>query len=179
MDDDSVPYRLLDTAPASPGATDENDVPAHVPVVFWVDSHDRLVPETAAESCAEGTTASLARVLALLADGPGDIARAGGLSTALPPESSLGLLAVTGGIAEVEFDPETDISADRLPVAVGQIVLTVASAPGVDAVTLVSDGEPVQVPLPGGALTDGPVSAASYAGLVPDRYQDVNGCSQP
>lgn len=177
--DDSVPYRLLETTSGAPGATDESEVPEHLPVVFWVDDHDRLVPEASEQLCAEDATPSIRRLLEDLAAGPSYGARSDGRSTTLPPESTLALIAVSGGTAEVEFDPETSISPDRLPIAVGQIVLTVASAPGIDAVTLVSDGAPVQMPLPGGALADGPVTAESYAGLVPDRYQRVAGCSTP
>lgn len=179
VDDESVPYRLLDTASASPDATDETEVPKHLPVVFWVDDQDRLVPEAADQSCADDAISSVRGLLEELGAGPSDTARADGRSTTLPPESVLALLSVDGGTAEVEFDPETSISPDRLPVAVGQIVLTVASAPGIDAVTLVSDGAPVQIPLPGGALAEGPVTADSYAGLVPDRYHRIAGCPTP
>lgn len=40
----------------------------------------------------------------------------------------------------------------------GQVVLTVRSAPTVRSVILMTDGQPVQVPLPQGALTGGPVT---------------------
>jgi spore germination protein GerM len=120
------------------------------------------------------------RLLGYLTAGPTDGARAAGRSTALPPESRLSLVGLTAGTAEVEVDPETGISADRLPVAIGQVVLTVTSAPGVSAVALVSDGAPVQVPLPGGALTGEPVTAQDYASLLPDRYRGQElGCPQP
>ena len=66
----------------------------------------------------------------------------------------------------VELDPHLPTSAERLPLAVGQIVLAVTSARGVGAVAFFADGEPVQVPLPVGALTDGPVTASDYADLV-------------
>ncbi len=152
-----------------------------MPLVFWLVANDHLVPEVpeaAALTCAEPPEAVVERLLGDLTAGPTDDARAAGRSTALPPQASLVLVGIDDGTAEVEVDPdETSISADRLPVAVGQIVLTVTSAPGVSAVALVSDGQPVQVPLPGGALTGNPVTAEDYATLLPDRYRAVDlGC---
>ncbi len=177
VDDDEVPYGLLESATAPPGTRDD-EVPGLVPVVFWLGANDRLAPERVVVSCAEGPEAVVAHLLDDLAAGPTEEARAAGRSTALPPESRLALAAVNGDTAEVEVDPHTSISPDRLPGAVGQIVLTVTSAPGIRAVALVHDGAPVQVPLPGGALTGDPVTADDYAALVPDRYREAVGCPQ-
>ena len=71
----------------------------------------------------------------------------------------------------MDIDDGTSISAERLPAAIGQVVLTLSSAPGIESVVLVSDGQPVQVPLPGGALTDQPVTGDDYAELLPDRFR--------
>ena len=182
VDDDTVPYGLLDSAAAQPGASDDGEVPGPVPVVFWLVANDRLAPEALEApdaTCADEPRAVVELLLGELVAGPTDDARAAGRSTALPPESRLALVAISDGIAEVTVDPETDISADRLPSAIGQIVLTVTSAPGVTAVALVDDGAPVQVPLPDGALTGEPVAADDYAALVPDRYRSAFGCSLP
>ena len=54
---------------------------------------------------------------------------------------------------------------DRLPLAVGQVVLTVTSVPTVREVVLVADGARIEAPLPGGALTGRPLTAADYAVL--------------
>ena len=74
------------------------------------------------------------------------------------------------GVALVEFDPATSLTADRLPLAMGQLVLTVTSAPGIEAVQVGAAGEAVEVPLPGGALTDRPVTADDYAIFLPERF---------
>jgi len=171
VDEDAVPYRLLDRGTPS-GGTPRDDQLASVPLVFWLVDDDVLVPAAASVSCDGQPRAIVERLLGELAAGPTGDARADGRATAIPPESGLGLLEITEATAEVEVDPESEISADRLPVAVGQIVLSVTSAPGVEAVALVSGGEPVQVPLPGGALTSGPVTPSDYASLVPDRFRD-------
>ena len=172
VDQDTIPYGLLDSDSPSPGSTDGDDVPGRVSLVFWLVDDDRLDPVPADASCAEPPHELAEHLLHELAAGPTDEDRAEGRSTALPPESMLALVRLKEGTAEVEIDPETAISADRLPAAVGQIVLTVTSAPGVRSVALVNDAVPVQAPLPGGALTDGPVTAADYLALLPDRYQE-------
>ena len=176
VSDGDVPYDLLESAAASPGGDDGD--PAAAPRVFWLED-DQLVAHTAATSCREDPAVVVALVLDELAAGPRDDARAAGLFTAIPPESTLALVEIEGGTATVEVDPETEISPVRLPAAVGQIVLTVTSAPGVESVVIVSDGTTVPVPLPGGALADGPVTADDYADLRPrDRTSQTAGCPE-
>ncbi len=70
------------------------------------------------------------------------------------------------------------LSAERLPMAVGQLVLTVLSAPGIRSVELVSDDGPIEAPLPGGVLTEGPVTVDDYIGLVVSGYEALGkwGC---
>jgi hypothetical protein len=170
VEDDAVPYRLLDRGTPSPG-TPQDDQLASVPLVFWlVDEH--LVPAAASVSCDGQPEETVEDLLDELASGPAGDARAAGRATAIPPESRLELVEIRDATAQVEVDPESEVSADRLPVVIGQIVLSVTSAPGVDAVALVSDGESVQVPLPGGALTPGPVTPLDYAPLVANRLRD-------
>ena len=50
--------------------------------------------------------------------------------------------------------------------AVGQIVLTATSLPGVTAVLLTHDGEALEAPLPSGELTSAPLTAADYEPLL-------------
>ena len=88
------------------------------------------------------------------------------------------LVDLRDGVAEIEVETASVVSADRLPAAVGQVTLTLTSAPGVSAVLLLDGGEPVPVPLPGGALTSEPVDAEDYASLVSSglRPGAVAGC---
>lgn len=151
------------------------------PVLVWLVDEGRLVPEPTSEGCEQPPEPVVDRLLADLTAGPSDEARADGLSTAIPPESRLVLFGISAGTAEIDIETPSEISADRLPGAVGQIVLTVTSVPGVSSVVLVSDGKPVQVPLPGGALSAGPVTDQDYISLLPDRLQEPGtvGCATP
>ena len=169
VDDDTVPYQLLESGTPSARSSVPGRDPGPVPVVFWM-TGDRLVPEATGDSCAERPEVLVERLLGALAAGPSDDARAAGKSSAIPSDAGLDLVGMSDGSVEVEIEPETSLSAERLPVAVGQVVLTITSAPTVRSVVLVSDGSPVQVPLPGGVLTNGPVTADDYADLLPDRF---------
>ena len=169
VDATSVPYNLLDPeAQSRPGLT--GPVPAGTPVVFWLVHDDRLAPTAAAASCTDPVDDVVGRLLGLLADAPDEDARSVGRSSAIPSSSQLDLVGVADGVALVEFDPASSLTADRLPLAMGQLVLTVTSAPGIEAVQVGAAGETVEVPLPGGALTDRPVTADDYATLLPDRF---------
>lgn len=167
--DDTVPYGLLREA----GQTDSSGTSvgglAAVPVVFWLSGH-RLLPEAAGLACDEPAESLVRGLLDVLADGPSEEARASGLSSPLSAGSVLELVGIRGGTVEVALNPGPSLGAEQLPLAVGQIVLTLTSAPTVDDVELVRDGQPLQVPLPDGALTDGPVSASDYFELLPQRY---------
>ena len=171
VDATTVPYNLLDPeAQSRPGLT--GPVPAGTPVVFWLVHDDRLAPTAVAASCTDQVDDVVGRLLGLLAAAPDDAARSAGRSSAIPSSSELNLIEVTDGVAVVEFDPAPSLTADRLPFAMGQLVLTVTSAPGVEAVRVGAAGETVEVPLPGGALTDRPVTADDYATLLPDRFAE-------
>lgn len=169
VDATSVPYHLLDPeARPRPGQT--GPVLAGTPVVFWLVRDDELAPTAVAVSCTDPVDDVVGRLLALLAAAPDDVARSAGRSSAIPSSSELDLVGVADGVALIEFDPATSLTADRLPLAMGQLVLTVTSAPGIEAVRVGASGDTVEVPLPGGALTDRPVTADDYASFLPDRF---------
>jgi hypothetical protein len=170
--DDTVPYHLLQADSSADGPTTNVSAPELVPVVFWVEGDDRLAPAAAGGSCGDPTEDLVTHQLAELTSGPAEDVRAAGGSSALPPAPGLQLVGVVDGTARVEMNPSTSISADRLPLALGQVVLTLTSSPGIKRVTLLNAGEPVQVPLPGGALTLRAVSARDYASLLLRRYLD-------
>lgn len=170
VDNGEVPYRLLDDGGEKTPASPSPSTPAGLPVLLWT-SGDRLLPEAAGPGCDEPTDVLVDRLLSALAAGPSEEARAAGRSSALLPDVELASAGVSEGTVEVSIDADAAVSTELLPLAVGQIVLSVTSVPGVDSVVLLVDEEPVQVPLPAGALTAGPVSAADYSGLVPDRFQ--------
>ena len=74
---------------------------------------------------------------------------------------------MTERVARISVVPsEKPPTADRLPLAVAQIVFTATSAEGVDRVQLLRNGRIIEVPLPGGARTSAPVGAGDYLELL-------------
>lgn len=177
VDKEDVPYRLLESDAPSTTSLPPQTGPARAPVVFWL-ADDHLVPEATEEKCSEPPEVVVDRLLSTLSAGPSDEGRAIGRSSTIPPDFRLDLVGIVDGTAEVDIEPETSLSAERLPVAVAQVVLTVTSAPTVRAVVLVTGGEPVQLPLPEGVLTGDPVTAGDYDELVAARFRgsDAFGC---
>lgn len=166
IDSSDVPYELL-----SP-TLEQKQTPTLIgpevttPEVYLLDDQDRLVPVPLPVDA--GTVGAVARqVLADLEDGPSSAQRLEGLSSPLTAGVELSLLRVTGRTAEVEVAQALRRpSADQLPLVVGQIVLSLTSIKGLDEVVLLSDGEPVEAPLPGGVRTKDPVTRADYAVLL-------------
>lgn len=171
VDAEEVPYNLLDPEQrAGPGQI--GPVPVGTPVVFWLVHDDRLAPTAVPVSCTDPVDDVVSQQLALLAAAPDEVARAAGRSSTIPSSSELELVDVVDGVAMVEFDPASSLTADRLPLAMGQLVLTVTSAPGIEAVQVSAAGDTVEVPLPGGALTNRPVTSDDYANFLPERFLD-------
>lgn len=179
IDPAAVPYRLLDSEPWSRSVETEGPVPAGTPVVFWLTDDGRLAPTSVDIACTDPSDEVAEGLLALLSASPDETARSVGKSSAVPPSSELELVDVADGVALVRLDAATSLTADRLPLAVGQLVLTVTSAPGIDAVRVGTGDDLVEVPLPGGALTSRPVTAADYASLLPGSLSPDLGCAAP
>jgi hypothetical protein len=172
VSESDVPYKLLE--PDGPrdesGAALTPPLPERVPVVFWLRGDERLVPSAVeGASCIDGAEAVVRQVLDALTLSPTPEQWAAGLSSAIPSTAQLELMSTDDGVAEIELDPVTLGDPERLPLAVGQLVLSVTSAPGVHGVRLLTSGHIVDVPLPGGALAGRPVTADDYATLLPDR----------
>jgi spore germination protein GerM len=106
-------------------------------------------------------------LLERLTAGPTDADRARGLDTALGQGARLQLRGIDEGVVSLELTPGAPPpAAERLPLAVAQVVLTATSVAGVDSVVLLRDGVPVGVPLPGGEQVSGPVSGEQYMTLL-------------
>lgn len=190
-----VPSGLRGPAPArGPGGGGEPErttgsgataalLAARAPSVYLLDTEDVLVavplepsrattapaqaPPGAAPLGDDEATVLATRLLRSLARSPTADQRDQGLSTALSPGVPASLVDVVGGTARVALrQPDRDPAADRLPLATGQVVLTVTSVPGITHVRLLRGREPTAVVLPGGARSDGPVTALDYADLL-------------
>jgi spore germination protein GerM len=159
-----VPYNLMETAvPPTPQRT----TPARRgPFIYWLNATDQLTATEAGTMTSDAADAAAA-VLSGLAQGPSEPERLIGVSTALGPDVSLTVNRVEGGRADidVQIGPRGP-SARRLPLAVGQIVLSLTSISGIDSVWLMSDGTPIEAPLPDGALTARPLTAEDFTALV-------------
>lgn len=166
IDPSQVPYHLLGTATAAP-STKGQPLRTTTPRLYLLTSSNRL-RAVEAPLAPSGLPQVLPALLAQLAQGPDEAQRASGLATALGPGVALSLIRVRERTAVVQLDlGEQGPAANRLPLAIGQVVLTATSVRGVDRVKLVrADGKAIEVPLPDGALTAEPVQADDYASLV-------------
>lgn len=162
---EDVPYRLLEESEGPP-PTPVPSGQVTVPRVYLVDAQDRLVPRPIQVQAA-GLGPVVSAVVDAVAEGPSEEARSEGLASAFGPDVRLRLVRVADRVATVDVeDPSVAPAADRLPIAVGQLVLSVTSVEGVDEVLLVHGGELLEAPLPGGLQTSAPLSADDYASLL-------------
>lgn len=159
-----IPYGLTSAAPSGAPAVSSSPR-AEEALVYLVSAEDVLVPRARAVA-GRTTEQRLAELLADLAAGPSSDDLDQQLTTALPPEVELRLTGVTGGTATIDLSIEDDTpSGPDSRRAVGQIVLTATSLPGVREVALTWEGEPLEAPLPSGELTAEPLTAEDYAAL--------------
>lgn len=161
-----VPYGLLETATGSPTPTATPGVLLVPGTIYLADPQQKLVAVGVQVPDAQAVP-MLQTLLTRLALGPSDRERDRGLATDLSPGSSLVLRSITSGTATIELQPtEQDPSPNKLPIAVGQIVLTATSIVGVDRVAFLRSGTPLPVPGPDGSTTSAPLMAADYDGLL-------------
>ncbi|ABS03595.1 GerMN domain-containing protein [Kineococcus radiotolerans] len=167
-----VPHGLLDPATSSPEPAVTGTAPLGAgPLVYFltVDAALVAVPLGGEESAGEGGD-PLTLVLRRLTRGPEEGERARGLASAVGPDVTLGVESLQDGTARIVVgELGLNLAADRLPLAVGQIVLSVAAVPGVQSVQLVRAGEVLEVPLPSGERSSEPLTAADYAPLLESR----------
>lgn len=110
-----------------------------------------------------GAQAALADLLA----GPSATDRATGITTALPQRSDPPPVQVRDGVAVVVVGEDLlDAGRSDQVLALAQVVLTLDSVAGIDAVRFTRDGQPLPVPRGDGSLTPAPVTARDYADLV-------------
>jgi hypothetical protein len=160
-----IPYGLTSTTPTRTSETSPPPL-SDDPRIYLVAADDVLVPRGRA---VEGGTAEerLNRLVDELAAGPSSAELGEQLSTALPPDVRLSVTAIEEDTAVIDLTgSENAPSGLESRRAVGQVVLSATSVPGIGAILLTRDGVPVEPPLPSGELTSAPLTAEDYAALL-------------
>ncbi len=160
-----VPYGLLSPsdAPPAPTSPPAEDGGARV---YLLGPDDVLTPSDR-DVTGSGLRDRLGELLDQLAAGPTAAERADALTTVLAPGVVLAVTAVDGSTVTIDLTgPGEAPAGQESRLAVGQIVLTATTLPGVGAVLLTQDGEPLEAPLPTGELTTDALTAADYAQLL-------------
>lgn len=163
VEPEAVPSQLRDssgpTSRPTPGESGTRTVR-----VYFV-TNDRLIGldrEVRTEPPAE----QLGTIVATLLAGPTEAELRRGVASAIPPSLQLTVTGIEGRRAVIELTGQTDgQSATENVLAVGQIVLSATSLPGVSEVSFTRDGGPVETLLADGALTTKPLTAADYTAL--------------
>lgn len=138
--------------PGGPGAV----------AVYWI-SGERLVPEIIAFEAVPDVD----RVVTLLERGPGGAARPEGARSVFSKADVILDATRDGDRVVVDLAPDfSEVTGSDQALAVGQIVATLTSVPGVAQVVFRQDGETVEVPVPDGSLASGPLTREDYASLL-------------
>lgn len=163
---DDVPYGLLSSPTVAPTPTETPGVLLVPGTIYLADAQQKLVA-VGVQVPAAPVAPMLQSLLNRLAVGPTDGERARDLATDLGPASTIVLRGISAGTASIDLQPTgQDPNASKLPVAVGQIVLTATSIVGVDRVVFVRAGSVLPVPGPDGSTTANALVAADYVGLL-------------
>ena len=122
-----------------------------------------------------------AAVLESLFAGPNTEERDEGLDTAIPADVELQSPPRTvGQVLTIDVNDAFDaLNTKSLQIAVAQIVNTATTIEGVEAVQLRIAGEPRVWPLGSGELTDRPLTAYDYPGLVESSQPAFPGLPSP
>lgn len=142
--------------------------------VFLVGTAGRLRPTTRRIGVSSDTATQLASLLGLLVDGPTAAEAAEDLRSAVPSTTEVLDVAVEDGTAVVDLSTAfASIGGSEELLAVGQLVLTVTTFPGVRRMVLRLDGRSTSLPLPDGSLTEEPVALNDYAELLAPETLDT------
>jgi hypothetical protein len=163
-----VPSGLASPTPSAPSPSAEQTMLAETGI-YLVTADDVLVPR--GRELPQGRLETqLEELLEQLAVGPSAQELADQLTTALPPEVELDVTEVEQGTVTVDIAGPVEIpSGAEGRLGVGQIVLTATSVPGVAAVRLAREGEPIDAPLPDGELTAQPLTAEDFEAFLTAR----------
>lgn len=141
----------------TPAATTDEETSNRIEV-FLV-KHDRLTGVYRPAPDGQGLHGALRALTAPLADSE----RAAGYRTALPGGAGPLKAVARAGIVYVEVPAGFErLGVSEQVLAIGQITDTVTRVSGINAVQLTHRGRDVDIPVAGGQLEPGPVTAADY-----------------
>ena len=114
------------------------------------------------------TSEAAALLLALFQD-PGDLPPR--VNSAIPADTRLNSVAISGGTARVDLSAEFGVAGagEELQLRVAQVVFTVTEDAQVSSVQILIEGESRGVPRPGGGVTFGPVGRSDYGEFAPQE----------
>jgi hypothetical protein len=161
VDDDGVPYRLLDQN--SGGIADSGQLGARDAVIYLA-RDGRLLPTV--RSLRPPMT--LTRLVRSLGRGPTRPEVDAGIRTALPVEDTPTDVQVARGTAIVDLPASfTNLSRADQVLALAQIVYTVTGQPGIGQARFTLDGTTADIPRADLSLTAEPVTRDDYLALAP------------
>jgi spore germination protein GerM len=112
-------------------------------------------------------TPTVSSVILDLLDGPTDLERTAGLSSAVPGSDVLSAARLANGHTVVELASRIeDAGRNDSVLAYAQLVCTLMALSGVTDVTFTHGGQPIGVPRADGSLSQDPLTSADYVDLV-------------
>ncbi len=161
VDDDNVPYRLLDQ---NSGGIADSERLGTSDAVIYLARGGRLLPT--GRSLPPPLT--LERLLRSLGRGPTSPEVTAGIRTALPIEDAQTDVTVQRGTATVDLPASfTNLSQPDQVLALAQIVYTLTGQPGIGQVQFMLDGTTADIPRADLSLTATPVTRDDYLALAP------------
>jgi spore germination protein GerM len=158
IDPADVPFGLLDDEPTTTVVTAGKTTP------IYLLSEDRLLPVDRSVAADAGLSDLLKQVIA----GPTEVEQTLGITSAVP-SGSIASVEASRGIADVDLSASFgDIRSGDQILALGQIVYTLTSQPGIGGVRFTVEGEDVTVPLSDGRLSDDPLSRDDFKPIAPE-----------
>jgi hypothetical protein len=115
------------------------------------------------------STAVQTETIRALLEGPTDAEQAQGLWTAIPADTLLLGIDISGGVATIDLSREFENGGGITSILsrLAQVVYTITQFPDVDAVAFQLDGEPVTGFSGEGVVLDTPVTRSDYAVVLP------------
>jgi hypothetical protein len=161
--DDQVPFGLLGGSEVTSIDATTSTIAIAAPMAIFLVDGERLVAAPRSLNDDDATT-----LLDALLAGPTEQEEQRGIRSALVDPNVVKSVELHGGTAAIDLAASfTDTPAAEQRLALAQMTFTATEDPAVSATTYTLEGEPITVPRADGTSTEGPVSRADYAALVP------------